>query len=184
MCRSDPLAVASGQGFDRRLNRRYGRRIIAQCRSESGAEAVEFALVLSILMVLLLGMVVFGRAFDVYQTITRAAREGAREAVLTECATCADPTSSGYTATNIEIDFVDPVLKAASLDPSKVQNYAETIGWLDPSDTPPQECGITISFTYPYTLELPFTTLDFMTVNIPAHVQMRMEDQATGGSCP
>jgi Flp pilus assembly protein TadG len=47
-------------------------------RTERGAAAVEFALVLPILLVLLFGIVEFGRAFQVRATLEAAAREGAR----------------------------------------------------------------------------------------------------------
>lgn len=47
-------------------------------RSERGAAAVELALVLPVLLVLVLGIVEFGRAFQVQATLAAAAREGAR----------------------------------------------------------------------------------------------------------
>lgn len=49
-----------------------------------GAAAVEFALVLPVLMLILLGIIEFGRAWNVKQTLTDAAREGARVAVVAE----------------------------------------------------------------------------------------------------
>ena len=51
-------------------------------RSERGAELVEFALMLPILLVILAGLWDFGRAYRTYQAITNAAREGARLAVV------------------------------------------------------------------------------------------------------
>ena len=39
--------------------------------SERGTEILEFAFVISLLMTLLLGIVTFARAYNVYQTITR-----------------------------------------------------------------------------------------------------------------
>lgn len=46
--------------------------------SESGAAAVEFALVLPILLLLLLGTVEFGRVYNAQMQLTAAARDGAR----------------------------------------------------------------------------------------------------------
>lgn len=46
--------------------------------SERGAAAVEFALILPILVSLLIGIVEFGRAYNAQITLTAAAREGAR----------------------------------------------------------------------------------------------------------
>jgi Flp pilus assembly protein TadG len=47
-------------------------------RSDRGAAAVEFALVLPVLLVLVLGIVEFGRIYNVQISVTNAAREGAR----------------------------------------------------------------------------------------------------------
>ena len=47
-----------------------------------GQALVEFALVVPILLLLLLGIVDFARAWNVYEVLTDAAREGAREAVV------------------------------------------------------------------------------------------------------
>lgn len=46
--------------------------------SERGAAAVEFALVLPVLIMLLLGIVEFGRIYNIQISVTNAAREGAR----------------------------------------------------------------------------------------------------------
>ncbi len=53
-------------------------------KKERGAELVEFAFILPILLVIIAGVWDFGRAFRTYQAITNAAREGARFAVLPE----------------------------------------------------------------------------------------------------
>src|SRR5262249_56296548 len=49
---------------------------------QRGAELVEFAVVLPILLVVIAGLWDFGRAYRTYQAITNAAREGARLAVV------------------------------------------------------------------------------------------------------
>lgn len=58
------------------------RRVITILHSEKGASAVEFALLLPILMLLILGIIQFGFIFYHYISITHAAREGARWAAL------------------------------------------------------------------------------------------------------
>lgn len=50
--------------------------------SEKGAELIEFALVLPLLLLILFGIIDFGLLFQRYETVTNAAREGARVAVL------------------------------------------------------------------------------------------------------
>jgi Flp pilus assembly protein TadG len=49
---------------------------------DRGQALVEFALVLPVLLILLLGIIDFARAWNVYQVLTDAGREGAREAVV------------------------------------------------------------------------------------------------------
>jgi len=49
-----------------------------RCRGERGANLVEMALVLPLLLMLLMGVVDVGRAFYSYVTLTNAVREGAR----------------------------------------------------------------------------------------------------------
>jgi len=51
-------------------------------RKEKGAAAVEFALILPILVVLVFGIFQFGIAYNRYIAITHAAREGARLAAV------------------------------------------------------------------------------------------------------
>ena len=51
-------------------------------RSETGAELVEFALVLPILLFLIGGILDFARLFHSYEVVTNAAREGSRLASL------------------------------------------------------------------------------------------------------
>ncbi len=53
-----------------------------QLRGERGSNAVEFGLVVPILLILVLGIVEFGHAFQVQGTLSAAAREGARAMAL------------------------------------------------------------------------------------------------------
>ena len=50
---------------------------------ESGAAAVEFAIVLPILLLLVFGIIEFGLLFNRFISVTHAAREGVRVAALT-----------------------------------------------------------------------------------------------------
>ena len=57
-------------------------RWFARGRADEGAQLVEFALVLPLLLLVMLGIAEFGFIFQRYEVVTNAAREGARMAVL------------------------------------------------------------------------------------------------------
>jgi Flp pilus assembly protein TadG len=61
--------------------------ISTRLKSERGAELIEFALVLPLLLLVCLGIAEFGFIFMRYEVVTNAAREGARLAVLPGYAT-------------------------------------------------------------------------------------------------
>lgn len=145
---------------------------------EVSAEILEFALVIPAIATVFVGTFWIGRTFMVYQNITRAAREGVKYAVLTNCAGCGNslPTSG-----DVESNYVDPVLTSAGLSPSNVTNYSQVTEWLE--NTSPQQCGVKISFTYPAQVYIPFTTWN-STINISTSVQMRLENQDSAGTCP
>jgi hypothetical protein len=63
-------------------------------RDRSGQALVEFALVVPIFMLLVMGVIEFGRAWNLQQTMTEAAREGARRAAVF------DPTVTPAAAAN------------------------------------------------------------------------------------
>jgi Flp pilus assembly protein TadG len=63
-------------------------------RDESGQALVEMALILPVLLLLALGIVEFGRAFNAKQVVTDAAREGARHAVVNDLAITQDSVES------------------------------------------------------------------------------------------
>jgi hypothetical protein len=75
---------------------RAGRRPRSQCRGrrnragEHGAELVEFALVLTALLMFLFGIMDFGRALYAYHFVSDAAREGTRYAMV-RGSTCKPP---------------------------------------------------------------------------------------------
>ena len=84
-------------------------------RSQRGAAAVEFALVVPVLLALVLGIVEFGRAYYIETTLSSAAREGVRSMALQNDATTARTTTknaaTGLTLTDsqIAISYLSPV---------------------------------------------------------------------------
>ncbi len=69
-------------------------------RRERGAAAVEFALVLPLLLALVLGTIDWGYYFFVEQVVVNAAREGARVGTLQSNATLADALNNAQSACN------------------------------------------------------------------------------------
>jgi Flp pilus assembly protein TadG len=77
-------------------------------RSEAGAAAVEFALVLTVLVAIIGGIVDFGLAFNAQMSLTHAAREGVREEAINSASkdpigvatnAFSAPAVTGFTAT-------------------------------------------------------------------------------------
>ena len=71
------------------------RRQRPKSTRETGAAAVEFALILPILLVLVLGIAEMGRAFNIQVSLSEAAREAARYAAIHNA-------ESGYTHTSAQ----------------------------------------------------------------------------------
>src|SRR5271167_4622862 len=76
------------------------KRILRQLATTDGAEIAEAALVLPLVFMLLLGIVWFGRAFNIYSTIQQAAQQGAITAARATCATCGDAPAAVTTVDN------------------------------------------------------------------------------------
>jgi Flp pilus assembly protein TadG len=141
---------------------------------ERGAELVEAAFVLPLLLTLLIGVFWAARAYNIYETITRAAREGARVAVAPTCATC----GNSYPASTAVQTAVNNVLSSAGMNTSgsgiaiNIQQHQQ-LG-LDPNN--PVAAWTIVGITYPYQFTLPFSSLNMATINISTQVQM-LEEQ-------
>ena len=105
--------------------------------SESGAELIEFALVLPLLLLVLLGIIDFGFLFQRYEVVTNAAREGARVAVL-----------PGYGDADVQAR-VDQYLAAGGLTGA----HAPPVIGHPPAVAVAGYCSAvtTVTVTYPYT---------------------------------
>ncbi len=154
------------------------RRIGAVARDTRGAQIAELATVLPLLIMILLGIMWFGRAFNIYTTLNRAAREAAQAAALHSCASCGNTSPA-----NVQTSVVNPILTASHLDPAQVQNFLVTPNVLLNPGSSPQVYGVVVSMEYPYTFTLrgmnccPPTIVPITTgVTIRARSQARMED--------
>lgn len=115
---------------------------LAAPAARPGQALVEFALVVPILLLLVLGVIDFGRAWHSYQVITDAAREGARLAAIARTPAATIPeveavvrdalarrnVASGPDITTVSVGLVQPPLPAPPLvwpgargDPAEVR---------------------------------------------------------------
>ena len=88
---------------------------------KSAAELVEFAVVIPLLFMVLFGMWWFGRAFNIYETLTRAAREGAVFGARTNGALdanrCGTENPPAFPCSaEIESKVLAPALKASAIN--------------------------------------------------------------------
>lgn len=77
--------------------------------SERGAAAVEFAIVVPVLVMLLLGIVEFSRAYNAQASLSAAAREGVRVMALSN-----DPVASRTAAKNTAVSL-NPALTDSNI---------------------------------------------------------------------
>ena len=85
-------------------------------KREKGQSMVELAILLPILLIILLGIIDFGRVFFAYVTITNAAREGARYGSL-----------HVFEDVIIEQRVIDEATNTVTIDSSEI-----TVSWDDP----------------------------------------------------
>ena len=128
-------------------------------RSESGASAVEFALLLPVLMMILFGIIEFGMALYRQSILTNASREGARLGIV----------QSIPAITNGQINAaIDNYLTAAGITPGNVTRNIVAGG---ATGTPVQ---VTLTLPYTYSV-LPGLTSISPTINLTAQTVMRHE---------
>ena len=104
-------------------------------RAEDGQALVEFAMVVPILLLMVLGLVEFSRAWNTQQVLTDTAREALRSSVV------ANP---GFSYDGIRAQ-VDAALRRASLDPARADVSIE--GWRAGTGTPAR---INIEYEYEF----------------------------------
>lgn len=110
--------------------------------SRSGQALVEFALVVPLLLVLVVGIVEFGRAWNAYQVLTDAAREAARMAVIDNAAVTADSVTA----------VVKDALASAAMDPTSPTTTVTLTGFGGDRGDP---TTVLVSYRYAFTFLSP-----------------------------
>ncbi len=176
------------------------KTFIQRLTTSEGAEIAEAALVLPLVFTLLLGIVWFGRAFNIYATIQQAAQQGAITAARSSCATCGNSPPTGATVTGA----VESVMQASNLDLTKIvadtpsaplfctpspplptgkctkESDNVTVCWNvqlnSPASSQPPQCGTSVMFRYPFSFNFPGTSLNMQQIIMSAQAQSRMEN--------
>ena len=145
-------------------------RGMAVIRRETGAELIEFALTLPLLLVVVLGIVDFGFMMQRFEVVFNAAREGARVAIL-----------PGYTADDVT-DRVDKYVAAAGLGPPGSATTTVTPVTVTAGARTFDAIQVTVSFTHVHQFVGPLMTLvggaAMGSTPLTANATMRTETQA------
>ena len=144
------------------------RTVLKRWRSDEGAELIEFALVLPMLLLVVLGIAEFGFMFQRYEVITNAAREGARIAVL-----------PGYSTTDVQNRVAAYVTQGRV--PTTTTNPTVTVIDVDiplPGGVPIGAKRVTVTYAHTY-MFLPgigaMFGASYATVPLTAVAEMRTE---------
>jgi len=144
-------------------------KLLRRVRSERGAELIELAIVLPILLLVFVAIVDFALVFQRYLTISNAAREGARIAVL-----------PGYTQTDVQNRVTQYVREGIGDSTASPTTVLTNVSIDPPGPTPPFPAAqVTVTLTHSYLFLGPVSGLfgggSFTTVTLAARSTMRIE---------
>ncbi len=129
--------------------------VVKILRSTQGAQLLELALALPVLLVMVIAITDFGRGYNLRQELNNAAREGARFAIEESCADCS--TSAPRSTQAIENDVVQ-YLKNAGVDVCGFTGTetpsAGTAGYASFVYTSPNACFTSGGTNFKFTIEI------------------------------
>jgi Flp pilus assembly protein TadG len=125
-------------------------RVIKRAKRHDGAVAVEFAVLLPLMLMILFAVIGFGQALSRVQGYVGAAREGARY-VAVHCDNISTGCSAGAVNTRVQ-------QAAGANNPIGVANV--TVTQTNPGGVALPNCApasiVSVSWTQPLTIEIPF----------------------------
>ena len=130
-------------------------------RRERGAAVVEFAIVLLPLLMLVLGIVEFGRIYSRQLMMQHAAREAAREIALSY-------DDLGMTSGLLQMAAEDIILDLVPVD--DITDLAPTIQLCNPAVTTSQDAVVTLEEDLTLAIPLPDAVVDNVTVRAKAEM--------------
>ncbi|NNG45794.1 MAG: pilus assembly protein [Deltaproteobacteria bacterium] len=102
-------------------------------KRERGQNLVEFALILPLFLLLVVGMAEFGRAWMTRNILTGAAREAVRAAAV-------ETQANAYNSAKA---IADPILASAGIPPLVPGDFDDSV------DTPVPTVSVSITYSYP-----------------------------------
>ncbi len=133
-------------------------------KSQNGASAVEFAIVLPILVLLVFGIIEFSVAFYDKAMITNASREGARSGIVFRIPPVTDDEITNIVNTYLGSNLI-------TFGGSTTANTTVTRNGYNPGD----ELKVSVNYTYTFLLIPNFIASLSGGVNLVAETIMRME---------
>jgi Flp pilus assembly protein TadG len=140
--------------------------LVRRLRHSSGAELIEFALVLPMLLLVIVGIFDFGFLFRDFGVITNAAREGARIGVLT-----------GYTTADVQ-SRAGTYLTAAGLDAAQANTTVAVEDLAVGGTASVKVVRVTVTYPHSFSFLGPIAGLvggSFGSVSLRAVSTMRVE---------
>lgn len=134
------------------MNPRRSRRAHRRARGQRGAIAVEFALIMPILMLLVLGIIEFGFGYHAWDATQNAAREGARLGAVSDDVDAVDGIEARVRAAASFLDQSQLVVTVKCGPPP-----AGPFGTCPAAGTWAQGSivQVTVDYSYPYITPLP-----------------------------
>ena len=127
------------------------KRIVSWLWQDRAAQIADFAAILPMLVMLIFGILWFGRAFNIYTTVNHAARAAAEAAAVRNCASCGNGFQSDATIQN---NVVNPILTASHLDPGQIQNFNVQRDVIINPNSGSDVVGTVVSMKYPFNFKL------------------------------
>lgn len=137
-------------------------------KHEHGQSLVEFALVLPVLVIVLMGLFDFGRAVYAFNTVSNAAREGARVAIINQ-----GPDTDGVLLAAKEAAYQATALGLDATDPSQID-----VRFPDPNNVCGSHgvgCPVQVEVSYQFTPITPIIGSIVGPLGVSATTEMTIE---------
>jgi hypothetical protein len=149
-----------------------------------GQALVEFALILPILVLLLVGIFDFGRAIYAYSTVNNAARQGARLAIVDQTVTHIQDRAASE-ATNLGIDPDDVTVEFRDLSEQDTPDSCDgAVPGNDNNEGSIVFCVAIVTVPYEYQAATPIIGNLVGTLTLEGESRFKVDFNCEGPECP